>query len=81
MGFKFIESFQGIPVGDSLCGGPLGGNFSGGVDLPNGQQVHFHGPDTTTITGAYNTATGEFLNGYEASMLCLDTANKAWTPK
>ncbi|MDD3311016.1 hypothetical protein [Pseudodesulfovibrio sp.] len=82
MGFKFLNTFDGKPVGDSLCGGPLGGPFTGGVNLPNGQQVHFHGsPDLTTITGSYNTTTGQFLNGYESSMLELVPGATRWTRK
>jgi len=67
MGFKFIETFGGQPVGPSLCGGPLGGPCTGGV-TNNGMDIHFHGPDLNTITGAYDVISGKYLNGYEASM-------------
>lgn len=78
MGFKFIETFGGQPVGQSLNGGPLGGPCTGGVTI-GGMNVHHHGPagQLTTITGAYDANSGTYLNGYQASM--LDVYGKKWT--
>ncbi len=48
-------NFNGLPktfAGQPLSSG-LGGSFTGGVNLANGGAVHFHGPESTTITGAY----------------------------
>ena len=67
---------KGLPQqfgGQPLSGG-LGGSFTGGVNLDNGGQVHFHGPNLTTITGAYikgGPRHGEYLNGYEAAISAI----------
>ena len=65
------KQFGGQPFGT----GGLGGRFTGGVNLENGGQVHFHGPDLTNITDAYiksGPQHGQYLNGYEASMAAID---------
>lgn len=56
---------------------PMGGPFTGGVSFGSNMQLHLHGPDKTTITGAYfkdlttGKNVGRYLNGYEAAMADL----------
>ena len=75
MGFKFINTFNGQPVGSSLGNGPLGGSCTGGVTIGN-MNIHHHGPNPTTITGAYDANSGQYFNGYQAAI--LDAYGKTW---
>lgn len=55
---------------------PMGGPFNGhGVNFGSNVQLHFHGPDSTTLTGGYfkdlstnSPASPRYLNGYECAM-------------